>query len=31
MIGRVLTGKGLRRSGSHRALFWNAVVYEQAL
>ena len=30
MIGRALTKRGFRRSGSHRALFWNAVVYEQA-
>jgi broad specificity phosphatase PhoE len=30
MIGRVLRKRGLRRSGMHRAAFWNAVVYEHA-
>jgi broad specificity phosphatase PhoE len=30
MIGRVLNKRGLKRTGSHRARFWNAVVYEQA-
>jgi broad specificity phosphatase PhoE len=28
MIGRVLKKRGLRRTGSHRVRFWNAVVYE---
>jgi broad specificity phosphatase PhoE len=28
MIGRVLRKRGFRRSGSHRARFWNAVIYE---
>jgi broad specificity phosphatase PhoE len=30
MIGRVLNKRGLRRTGSHRARFWNAVIYERA-
>jgi broad specificity phosphatase PhoE len=30
MIGRVLNKRGLKRTGSHRARFWNAVVYERA-
>jgi broad specificity phosphatase PhoE len=29
MIGRVLRKRGFRRSGSHRARFWNAVIYER--
>ena len=29
MIGRVLNKRGLKRTGSHRARFWNAVVYER--
>ena len=28
LIGRVLRARGFRRSGSHRAKFWNAVIYE---
>jgi broad specificity phosphatase PhoE len=28
MIGRVLRKRGFRRLGSHRARFWNAVIYE---
>jgi broad specificity phosphatase PhoE len=28
MIGRELTRRGFRRSGSHRARYWNAVIYE---
>ena len=28
MIGRVLASAGYQRSGSHRARFWNVVVYE---
>jgi broad specificity phosphatase PhoE len=28
MIGRVLRKRGFRRSGTHRARFWNAVIYE---
>lgn len=28
LIGRVLRARGFRRSGWHRAKFWNAVVYE---
>jgi broad specificity phosphatase PhoE len=30
MIGRVLNKRGLKRTGSHRVRFWNAVVYERA-
>ena len=30
MIGRVLNKRGLKRTGSHRARFWNAVIYERA-
>jgi broad specificity phosphatase PhoE len=30
MIGRVLKKRGLARTGSHRARFWNAVVYERS-
>ncbi len=29
MIGRVLNKRGLKRTGFHRARFWNAVVYER--
>lgn len=29
MIGRVLRQRGFRRTGSHRARFWNAVVYDR--
>ena len=29
IIGRILRKRGFRRSGSHRARFWNAVIYEQ--
>lgn len=29
MIGRVLRRRGFTRTGSHRARFWNAVVYER--
>lgn len=28
LIGRVLRARGFRRTGSHRAKFWNAVIYE---
>ncbi len=28
MIGRVLRKRGFRKMGSHRARFWNAVIYE---
>lgn len=28
LIGRELRKRGLRKSGSHRAKFWNAVIYE---
>lgn len=28
MIGHVLRGQGFRRKGSHRARYWNAVIYE---
>jgi broad specificity phosphatase PhoE len=28
LIGRVLRQRGFRRTGSHRAKFWNAVIYE---
>jgi broad specificity phosphatase PhoE len=30
MIGRVLKKRGLARTGSHRARFWNAVIYERS-
>jgi broad specificity phosphatase PhoE len=30
MIGRVLRKRGFKRSGAHRARFWNAVIYETA-
>lgn len=30
LIGRELGRRGFRKSGSHRAKFWNAVVYERA-
>ena len=30
MIGRELLRRGFRKSGSHRAKFWNAVVYARA-
>lgn len=30
IIGRALRKRGFRRTGSHRARFWNAVIYEQA-
>jgi broad specificity phosphatase PhoE len=30
LIGRALRHRGFRKSGSHRAKFWNAVVYERA-
>lgn len=30
LIGRVLTARGYRRTGTHRARFWNAVVYDKA-
>jgi broad specificity phosphatase PhoE len=30
MIGRALRKRGFRRTGSHRARFWNAVIYEHA-
>jgi broad specificity phosphatase PhoE len=29
MIGRVLRQRGFLRTGSHRALYWNAVIYER--
>jgi broad specificity phosphatase PhoE len=29
LIGRELRGRGFRKSGSHRARYWNAVVYER--
>ena len=29
MIGRVLNKRGLKRTGLHRARFWNAVIYER--
>jgi broad specificity phosphatase PhoE len=29
MIGRVLRRRGFSRTGSHRARFWNAVIYER--
>ena len=29
MIGRILRQRGFKRSGSHRARFWNAVLYER--
>lgn len=29
LIGRVLAARGFRRTGSHRAKFWNAVIYEK--
>ena len=29
MIGRVLKRRGFNRIGSHRARFWNAVIYER--
>lgn len=29
MIGRVLRKRGFRRTGAHRARFWNAVVYQR--
>jgi broad specificity phosphatase PhoE len=29
MIGRILRKRGFKRSGSHRARFWNAVLYER--
>jgi broad specificity phosphatase PhoE len=28
MIGRILRKRGFKRTGSHRARFWNAVVYQ---
>lgn len=30
LIGRVLAARGYRRTGRHRARFWNAVVYDKA-
>jgi broad specificity phosphatase PhoE len=30
MIGRELSRRGFRKSGSHRARFWNAVIYEMS-
>jgi len=30
IIGRALRKRGFRKTGSHRARFWNAVIYEQA-
>jgi broad specificity phosphatase PhoE len=30
MIGRVLKKRGFSRTGSHRARFWNAVIYERS-
>ncbi|MGQ0741330.1 MAG: histidine phosphatase family protein [Alphaproteobacteria bacterium] len=30
IIGRALRKRGFRRTGSHRARFWNAVIYEHA-
>jgi broad specificity phosphatase PhoE len=30
LIGRELRHRGFRKSGSHRAKFWNAVVYERS-
>jgi broad specificity phosphatase PhoE len=29
LIGRVLTRRGFRQSGSHRARYWNTVIYER--
>ena len=29
MIGRILRKRGFRRTGAHRAKFWNAVLYER--
>lgn len=29
LIGRVLLARGFRQTGSHRARFWNAVMYEK--
>ena len=29
MIGRALRKRGFRRTGAHRARFWNVVIYEQ--
>ncbi len=29
LIGRVLARRGFRRSGSHRARYWNTVIYER--
>jgi hypothetical protein len=29
IIGRELSRRGFKKSGSHRARFWNAVVYTQ--